>query len=227
MSPCWAEDVFPSLEWRHDSQLPLETERLLLREFRPEDEAAIYEYASDAAVVRSADWEPNDLTTIRANLTRRLQKQEHWPRDSIEIAVTLRSDGCLIGIMRLSLLDRNNRTADFGYTLNRRYWNQGYATEGARALLNLALSGFGLHRVWAACDVRHHASYRVIEKIGMRREAWFQRDVWQKGAWRDSYLYAVLAEEWPISSGCKSPQGGRSGTSSGAHALATHLEIEP
>lgn len=139
---------------------------------------------------------PSDIPTIRANLHRRLEDQKSWPRDSIEVAVELPSAACLIGGMRISILDHTNRTADFGYTFNRRYWNNGYATEAARALLQLAFATLNLHRVWATYDVRNHASYRVMEKLGMRREALFKKDVLQKGEWRDSYLYAVLAEEW-------------------------------
>jgi ribosomal-protein-alanine N-acetyltransferase len=175
---------------------PLETQRLLLREFRPTDEADIHEYASDVEVVRFADWGPNDLATTRANLARRMEEQQQWPRDSMEVAVELSSDGRLIGILRLTIVDLHNQTADFGYTFNRRYWNNGYATEAARALLNVAFLRLGLHRVWATCDTRNRASYRVMEKLGMRREALFQKDVLQKGEWRDSYFYAILAEEW-------------------------------
>lgn len=175
---------------------PLETERLLLRDFRLEDEAAIYEYASDPEVVRFADWGPSDLSIIRANLQRRLEDQHRWPRDSIEVAVELRRESCLIGTMRITVLDGPNRTADFGYTFNRRYWGNGYATEGTRALLHLAFSKLHLHRVWATCDVRNIASFRVMEKLGMRREGLFKKDVMQKGEWRDSYFYAVLADEW-------------------------------
>jgi len=100
---------------------PLETDRLLLRDFRLEDEAGIYEYASDPEVVRFTERGPSDTSTIRANLHRRLEEQENWPRDSIEVAVELRRNSCLIGIMRLTVLDRTNRTADFGFTFNRRY----------------------------------------------------------------------------------------------------------
>jgi [ribosomal protein S5]-alanine N-acetyltransferase len=175
---------------------PLETERLLLRDFRLADEAGIYEYASDPEVVRFADWGPSDLSTVRANLHRRLKDQEKWPRDSIEVAVELRSDSRLIGTMRITVLDHTNRTADFGYVFNRRYWANGYATEGTRALLQLAFSNLDLHRVWATCDARNNASFHVMEKLGMRREGFFKKDVMQKGEWRSSYLYAVLAEEW-------------------------------
>lgn len=175
---------------------PLKTERLLLRDFRLEDEAAIYEYARDPEVVRFAAWGPTDISTVRANLQRRLKDQECWPRDSIEVAVELRSNGRLIGAMRITVVDHSNRTADFGYTFNRSFWNNGYATEATRALLHLAFSRLNLHRVWATCDIRNRASSRVMEKLGMRREALFKKDVLQKGEWRDSYLYAVLADEW-------------------------------
>jgi [ribosomal protein S5]-alanine N-acetyltransferase len=176
--------------------LPLETERLRLREFRAGDEADIHEFASDVEVVRFAHWGPNDFATTRAYLADRLEEQRQWPRDSVDIAVELQSDRRLIGTMRLTILDGHNRTADFGFTFSRPYWNQGYATEGARALLQVGFLKLGVHRMWASCDARNHASYRVMEKLGMRREALFQKDVFQKGEWRDSYLYAILAEEW-------------------------------
>jgi RimJ/RimL family protein N-acetyltransferase len=52
-----------------------------------------------------------------------------------------------------------------------------------------------VHRVWATCDVRNTGSFGVMEKLGMRREAHFQQDRFIRGAWHDSYLYAILAEE--------------------------------
>lgn len=180
---------------------PLETERLLLRDFHAADEAAIYAYASDTQVSRFMDWGPSDISIVRSNLHRRLEDQQRWPRETLEVAVELRSDSYLIGIIRITVLDHANRTADFGYTFNRRFWGNGYATESTRALLQLAFSKLGLHRMWATCDTRNIASSRVMEKLGMRREALFKKDVMQKGEWRDSYLYAVLAEEWTLSAG--------------------------
>jgi RimJ/RimL family protein N-acetyltransferase len=180
--------------------LPLQTERLLLREYRAEDEDAIYLYASDPEVARFADWGPSDTSTIRANLQRRLKDQEIWPRSCVEPAVELVNEKCLIGGMRITIVDQANRTADFGYLFNRFYWNHGYATEAAQALLGVAFSDLNLHRVWATCDVRNRASWRVMEKLGMRREAHFKKDIFQKGEWRDSYLYAILADEWHAAS---------------------------
>ena len=64
------------------------------------------------------------------------------------------------------------------------------------SVVSAGFANLNLHRVWATCDTRNYASYRVMEKLGMRREGLFKKDVLQKGESRDSYLYAVLAEEW-------------------------------
>ena len=72
----------------------------------------------------------------------------------------------------------------------------GYATEASEALLAFGFDKLELHRVIATCDVGNASSARVLEKIGMRREAQFREDAWIRGVWRDSYLYAILEEEW-------------------------------
>ena len=60
----------------------------------------------------------------------------------------------------------------------------------------MAFKTLNLHRVIATCDVRNTGSFGVMEKLGMRREGALRQDRQIKGAWRDTYLYAVLAEEW-------------------------------
>src|SRR3982750_1890446 len=118
--------------------LPVETERLVLREYHSSDEAHIHEYATDPEVVQYANWGPNDAATTRAFLEVCLKQQERWPRDSVEIAIELKQERRMIGGLRFTILDHENQTADFGYTLNRRYWNNGFATEASRALLSVA-----------------------------------------------------------------------------------------
>lgn len=111
------------------------------------------------------------------------------------LAIELKSERKLIGAIRLAIVDRENRTGDFGYVLNRRYWNERYTTEAAYEVLRRGFSLLQLHRIWATCDTRNVASARVMEHIGMRREGCFVRDVLQRGEWRDSYLYALLENE--------------------------------
>jgi ribosomal-protein-alanine N-acetyltransferase len=175
---------------------PIETERLLLREFRAADEGQIGAYASDPEVVRLMIWGPNTPEMTRTFLARTLEEQQQWPRNSVGLAMELKDERHVIGSIGLRIKDEANRSADIGYVLNRRYWGRGYMTETARAILDAAFRDLHLHRVWATCDTRNHASYRVMEKLGMRREAHFRRNAFEKNEWRDSYLYAILAEEW-------------------------------
>jgi RimJ/RimL family protein N-acetyltransferase len=175
---------------------PIRTQRLLLREFTLADEEDIYEYASDPLVPRFDVWEPNTREKTREVLQRRLHEQEYWPRDDVMLAAELREESKVIGTVRLWIHDAQNKTAALGYSFNRRYWNKGFATEAAAPLAKGAFASLQMHRVIATCDTRNVGSWRVMEKIGMRREAHFRADILQKGEWRDSYLYAVLAHEW-------------------------------
>jgi RimJ/RimL family protein N-acetyltransferase len=185
---------------------PIETERLLLREFRAGDESHIHEYASDPEVVRLMIWGPNTPEMTRAFLEGALNAQERWPRPGVELAIERKEDHRLIGSIGLRIKDEANRSADIGYVLNRSCWGRGYMTEAARAILDAAFRDLHLHRVWATCDPRNHASYRVMEKIGMRREALFCKNAFEKNEWRDSYLYAILAEEWLADAAGRKPR---------------------
>lgn len=181
----------PNAPW-----FPIRTERLLLREFRESDLDSLHAYASDPEVARYMDWGPNDEATTRDFLDRALKAQTTWPREDVNLAVEHLADGRVIGSIRLGLKDPANRTADLGYSYNRAYWRQGYGTEAARAVLAVGFETLGLHRIWATANVRNRASWSLLAKLGLRREARFQRNLFVKGVWRDTYLYAILAEEW-------------------------------
>jgi [ribosomal protein S5]-alanine N-acetyltransferase len=175
---------------------PIETDRLLLREFTRSDEADIHEYGSDPLVSRFDSWGPSTPEGTREFLLRQLDEQQKWPRDEVTLAAELRKECKLIGSIRLWITSTENQTAEFGYAFNRSYWNSGYATEAATSVLTRAFAVLKVNRISATCDVRNVASWRVMEKLGMRREGHFLQDKWQRGEWRDSYLYAILAPEW-------------------------------
>jgi len=92
---------------------------------------------------------------------------ENWQQSPI-FAVVL--DGKLIGTVNLEV-DRSSRTAMLGYAIGRRWWGRGLATEAARAAMAWAVEVFHLERIWASTDARNTKSQRVLEKLGMQREA--------------------------------------------------------
>lgn len=87
--------------------------------------------------------------------------------------------------------------AGIGYMIDPAHAGRGYATEIASALLSLAFEELGVHRVTAGCFADNVASWRVMEKLGMRREQHGIRDSWHaERGWIDGFTYAMLAEEW-------------------------------
>ena len=176
--------------------LPLRTPRLILRAFRDDDLDAVHAYGSDPEVARFMVWGPDTREESRAFLDRVLEDQTRWPRPSVNAALELAGSGRLIGSAELRVLDPVNRHGGFGYCLHRDVWGQGYGPEAASALIRQGFDEMGLHRITATCDVRNRKSWRVMEKLGMRREALFRKDLRVKGRWRDTYLYAILKEEW-------------------------------
>ena len=175
---------------------PIRSERLLLREFRESDFDDVHQYAADPDVARFMDWGPNAEAETTAFMIAKLGEQAPWPRDEVTLAIEQVADGKVIGSIRLAVSDRPNLTGDFGYSLNSSYWRRGYATEAGRAILEAGFRRLGLHRIWAECDTENIGSYGVMAKLGMRREGEFRDGRLVKGAWRDRYLYAILAADF-------------------------------
>lgn len=174
----------------------LTTARLVLRDFRKDDWEAVHEYGTDLEVVRFMPWGPNTESDTKEFVKRSLASQREDPRRNFEFAVTLTDSERLIGGAGIRVSAPADRGADMGYCLHRDFWGQGYATEAAAAIVGFGFGTLGLHRIFATCDVGNEASARVLEKVGMRREAQFMQDNMIRGEWRDSYLYAILEDEW-------------------------------
>lgn len=176
--------------------LPIETPRLLLRDFRKTDLEAVHAYAALEEVARYLIWGPNTLGQSREAIEGFLDDQRARPRTIFDVAITLKPRGPLIGGAGIRIIDRDNLTGEIGYTLHPHYWGQGYAVETGRALLDAGFQELGLQRVIAVCDQRNKPSARVMERLGMRREGVFRASKYIQHGWRDEYLYAILAEEF-------------------------------
>lgn len=189
------------LRVRGTSVVLLTTERLVLREFEPEDWVALNAIESRPEVARYQSFAPQTPTESQAYVLETIQSAAGHPRLTYDLAVILTSEDRLIGRCGLGLGDGEPREAVLWYTLHPDEWGRGYTTEAARALVDFGFRTLGLHRIWADCDPRNTASWRVLEKIGMRREGHLRENAWVKGEWVDSLIYAILDREWPVSSG--------------------------
>ena len=177
---------------------PLHTDRLTLREFVESDWQAVHAYAADPQVVRFMAWGPNTEEETREFIRRVMSHQDEAERRQFRFAVVLAAQERLIGACSLCISNPANREAWIGYVYHRDAWGHGYATEVAGALVAFGFGRLGLHRIFATCDPRNTGSARVLEKAGMTREGHLRQHKWERGAWRDSYLYAVLEDEWTV-----------------------------
>jgi len=174
--------------------MELESARLLLRECRETDYPTTHAYASDEETTRYTIFGPNTEKDTRDYLLRAVAQQGEKPRTIYGMAIELKTEARHIGAIGLNAQDKSK--GSFGYVLHKDHWGKGYMSEAGRALLTFAFQTLKLHRIVAKVCPGNAASIRVLEKLGMRREGHLIKDDWMKGAWRDSYLYAILEEEW-------------------------------
>jgi RimJ/RimL family protein N-acetyltransferase len=115
--------------------------------------------------------------------------------DDLELAIQVDGVG-VVGHIYFKLVSVADLTGELGWALHRDHQGKGYATEAARAILAYAFESLGLHRVKAELDPRNGASIALCLRLGMREEAHFVEDMWFKGAWADTGVYAILDREW-------------------------------
>jgi ribosomal-protein-alanine N-acetyltransferase len=173
----------------------IETERLILREFRRDDWEKVHEYAVDPEVYHHMPWGPNSEDETRAFVERAIASQLENPRRHFELAITLREDGRLVGGGGIRADNESFRSANMGYCLRRDAWNKGFGTEAAVGLIAFGFERLHVHRTWATCDSENARSAHVLEKAGMKIEGTMRDDAWLRGRWRNSHLYSILETE--------------------------------
>ena len=187
--------------------MEIRTPRLLLRELAESDAAAANLYESDPAVVRYQSHPPRSLAESLAYIRRvHTETAASSPRRLFDLAVTLRdpppdsppgaAGSSYIGRIGLNVTDPGSGQAVLWYILHPAQWGHGYIPEAAHALLDFGFAELGLHRVMVDTDPRNLASIRVAQKLGMRKEAHLIENVFLKGEWCDSLLFAILKREW-------------------------------
>src|SRR5262249_1048252 len=141
----------------------LETERLLLRPFRPDDAADVQQLASAREIAAMTLMIPQPYPEGAAEAWIAEQAASVGRPDAVGVATVVRNEELLAGAGGLRL-ERAHDRAELGYWIGVPYWGRGYATEAAAAVLGHAFATLGVHRVHARHFTRNPASGRVLEK---------------------------------------------------------------
>lgn len=185
---------------------PVQTERLSLRVYAPDDLDALWAYEQLPQVQHWLGWAPRS----RDDLGRAMDAESS---NTTHVMVLLMST--LIGHIMITPRDSWAQTdiapdakgleAELGWMFNPRHTGQGYATEAVRATIGLCFNALMLRRVRAGCFADNTASWRLMERLGMRREEHSRATALHRnGSWHDSLTYALLREEW-----CNGPDNAR------------------
>jgi RimJ/RimL family protein N-acetyltransferase len=188
----------PQVHLPYELAAPLRTDRLVLRTMTAADVDDIHAYQSRADVCRYVTFEPRTRDEVAERLTKYATAVAlRGDGDFWQLAIE-RTDhpGRVIGDVYFSIQSVANATGEIGWTLHPDFTGHGYMTEAASAVLELAFATLGLHRVRAELDPRNDASIALCRRLGMREEAYFVEDLWFKGAWGDTGIYAILDREW-------------------------------
>jgi ribosomal-protein-alanine N-acetyltransferase len=176
---------------------PLRTERLVLRLPHAADAGLTYHgYARDAEAIRWMGFKPHtEIATTEIVMASWLS---HWERGAGALLFVIEhaSDGRFLGIIDL---DIGGHGGLIGYVLCRPAWGQGFATEAAQCVVDLAFEHFGAWRVWATCAPQNPASRHVLEKVGMRHEGVLRRWIVSplvSPEPRDSDCMAITRDDW-------------------------------
>jgi len=185
-----APDPLDAVAW------PLRTERLTIRRGTPADEEALWAYGQLEESGRWVSWWAADRADFHDLVSTR------W---ATTLVVEL--DGRVVGDLMLKVEDawaqREVRAAarscqaELGWVLDPAATGHGYATEAVRELLRLCFEDLGLRRVTADAFAANEPSWRLMERVGMRRECSSVADSLHRDlGWLDGVQYALLADEW-------------------------------
>ena len=175
--------------------LPIVTERLVIRRYRHDDIPDVLGFAAQPSVAKVTS---RRIQATEEGVRKYIDLQNSYrpfEMDEVfELAIERKEDGKVIGFFGFICQDYGQ--GEMGWALGEEYRGQGYATEAARALMDYGFNSLGLHRIHADTSTDNTASWRIMERLGMRREGLLRGAVYEEGKWVDRYVYGILADEW-------------------------------
>ena len=174
-------------------EIYIETERIIIRNFKQKDAEGLLEYlshprvncfAGDRLCSREAAW----------------AYMQYSPKDMLRYAVSLKKDDFIIG--DVFALRENEDTYNVGWHFNKRFEGKGFACEAAAGLLDYLFREAGARRIYGFVEDDNIRSKRLCERLGMRREGCFKEFVTfvnnpdGSPKYEDTCVYAILEKEW-------------------------------
>ena len=179
----------------------LETPRVIVRRFEERDIPHIVDYSThgpaDEHRRRNVNWELSE-SGVRTRWTPMATMPVDEATSWLSLVVEAKALGRVVGNTGFNVTTLGDaRLGMVGWFVGEAFEGNGYMTEAASALLDYLFADAAFHRIHARTSADNVRSWRLMERLGMRREAHFVRNCHHDDGWTDEYVYAILAEEWP------------------------------
>jgi len=182
----------------------LSTRRLILRPLQAADAEIMFRYRSRPDVSRYQVWRPADISEVRTFIEKQNGLVPGARGTWLSLAMTLRENGMMIGDVGLHFSETESTQLEIGITLSPAFRRRGLAAEVLMEVCRFAFDTLGKDRVYASVDPRNKASIRLLERVGMRKEAYFPASMVIRGELVDDLVYAVKKAEFRPEGGGRS-----------------------
>ena len=178
----------------------LETERLILRQARVEDVAAIQAYRSLPEVSKFQFWTTFDAVEASQLVDEQAGLTVNTPGSWYQLVIIAKASRSIIGDLALHFREDDHRQVEVGINLVPTEQGKGLAAEALRRVLNYLFEDLDKHRVIAITDAANESAAALFRRVGFRQEGHFLDHILFKGSYGSEYLFALLAREWTVSS---------------------------
>ena len=171
----------------------IKTKRLVIREYSDEYLAQVFDYRSDPRVYKTYtkkhDTKEDLAEYLKNNIT------EFNKDNGYSVFIVLLKD-IVIGEVAISYWDYNNEKNAIGYAIRPEYQKNGYGYEAVLAVVEYMFERMGRNRIQADVEFDNAASIALLKKVGFKEEGLLRQVEYKNGQWNDSYLYAILKDDW-------------------------------
>lgn len=173
----------------------LRTERLVLRDFQPDDFENFYSPMLDPESARYYSEQELDRSFMGEIFAKILRQTTSVDRTSYQLAICL-PDGEYVGTVGVRMENIESQQASYGCATGRKFWRQGYAYEASRRMFDYGFTSLPIHRIFAETNCENRNARRLAERLGMRLEGELRESKFFNNRWWSTCIYGVLRSEW-------------------------------
>ena len=176
-------------------ELKIEGKQINLRKLKKFDAPSIYKHAKDFDIAKYTTL-PHPYKLKNAEDFVKITHQKIRKKKAFELGIELKETKEIIGMVSLMNIDYDNKNAEVGYWLGKKYWGKKLMKEAVKLILNFGFKELKLVRIYARVMHPNIASAKLLEKLGFQYEGRMRKTTLRKGKWMDHLRYSILSNEF-------------------------------